>query len=313
MAQPLKPAALRPGDAIRVVSASSPVAEERVERGCEELARLGFVPKLDRATVLARDGFFAGAASDRLAALEEALGDAEARGIFFTRGGYGVNYLLDGGQIRAPAAKVVLGYSDLTTLQIFLWQRLGWVTFYGPMVASGFDRGAGVAEGYDLDSLMHAVTETQAGWTIHLSGEALAAGAEVDGILLGGCLTLIETTLGTPWELDTKGAILVMEDRGMKPWQVDRALMHLKHAGKLDAIRGVVLGDFPDCEAPAGSETVKDVARRLLGALGVPVVWGAAIGHTARPILTIPLGVRAVLSSEGEGALRIVDAACASE
>jgi muramoyltetrapeptide carboxypeptidase len=137
----------------------------------------------------------------------------------------------------------------------------------------------------------------------------MAAG-ERSGILLGGCLTLMEMTLGTPWELDTRGAILVLEDRGMKPWQVDRALMHLKQAGKLASIRGMVLGDFPDCDAPVGTETVKDVARRILTPLGVPTVWGVPIGHTSRPMLTIPLGVRAELSSAGGGALRIVDAVC---
>jgi muramoyltetrapeptide carboxypeptidase len=133
-----------------------------------------------------------------------------------------------------------------------------------------------------------------------------------DGTLLGGCLTLIETALGTPWELDTHGAILVLEDRGMKPWQVDRALMHLKQAGKFRGVSGIVLGDFPECEGPEGSETVRDVVRRVLGALGFPVVWGAAIGHTARPALTLPLGVRARLRSDDAARLEILEPACKS-
>ena len=85
---------------------------------------------------------------------------------------------------------------------------------------------------------------------------------EAQGRLLGGCLTLVETTLGTPWELETDGAILVLEDRGMKPWQVDRALMHLLQAGKFKSVRGIVLGDFPECESPVpGSPTVRDVCQ----------------------------------------------------
>jgi muramoyltetrapeptide carboxypeptidase len=87
----------------------------------------------------------------------------------------------------------------------------------------------------------------------------------------------------------------VLEDRAMKPWQVDRALMHLIQAGKCRGIQGIVLGDFPECEGPEGSETVKDVARRILVPLGVPIVWGAPVGHTMRPMLTLPLGVRAKL------------------
>ena len=105
--------------------------------------------------------------------------------------------------------------------------------------------------------------------------------------------TLVETTLGTPWELDTSSAILVLEDRGMKPYQVDRALMHLKQAGKFRSVAGIVLGDFPECEAPAGSETEQEVASRLLAPLNIPIVWGVRKGHTKRPMDTLPLGVRA--------------------
>jgi muramoyltetrapeptide carboxypeptidase len=135
-------------------------------------------------------------------------------------------------------------------------------------------------------------------------------GGEAEGRLLGGCMTLVETTLGTPWELETRGAILALEDRGMKPWQVDRALMHLKQAGKFESVRGIVLGDFPECDAPlSGSPTVRDVCTRILGGLGVPVVYGAAIGHTPRPMLTLPLGVKARLRARGEGELEILEPA----
>jgi muramoyltetrapeptide carboxypeptidase len=120
----------------------------------------------------------------------------------------------------------------------------------------------------------------------------------------------VETTLGTSWELDTRGAILILEDRGMKPWQVDRALMHLRQAGKLNGIRGMVLGEFPECEpALAGSPTVRDVSARILGPLGVPIVFGAPVGHTPRAMLTVPLGVKARLISTGEGKLEILEPA----
>jgi muramoyltetrapeptide carboxypeptidase len=105
---------------------------------------------------------------------------------------------------------------------------------------------------------------------------------------------------------------LLLEDRGMKPWQVDRALMHLKQAGKFEGVRGMVLGDFPECEAPvAGSPTVQDVCQRILKPLGIPIVFGAPVGHTARPMLTLPLGVRARLRASGAGALEILEAAVA--
>ncbi len=312
MPQTLKPQALQQEDTIRIVSLSSPVEGDRVEKGRGELARLGYKTRMEEAGALARNGFFAGAAADRVAALKEAFGEADTRAIFCTRGGYGSNYLLDGLSVALSVPKILLGYSDLTSLQIFLWQKFRWATFYGPMVASGFDKGEGTAEGYDRESFSHATSETRHGWTIALDGSESLNPGKADGTLLGGCLTLVETTLGTAWELDTHGAILVLEDRGMKPWQVDRALMHLKQAGKFRGVSGVLLGEFPECEGPAGSETVKDVAQRILKPLGFPIVWGAAIGHTSRPMLTLPLGVRGRISANeaGSATLEILEPAC---
>jgi muramoyltetrapeptide carboxypeptidase len=295
MPAPLKPPALRPGDAVRILSLASPGEESRVEAGCKELARLGYVPKLDREQVLARDSFFAGSAADRGQALAKALAEPETRAIFCARGGYGSNYLLEALSSAHGSPKILLGYSDVTSLQIFLGQKFGWVAFYGPMVASGFDHGANSPKGYDRDSLLHALAETKTGWSLDLRAESLVPGS-AEGILLGGCLTLVQSTLGTPWELETTDSILLLEDCNLKPYQLDRALMHLKHAGKLRDVRGIILGDFPGCDAPDGSETVKDVARRILEPLRIPVAFGAAIGHTDRPMLTLPLGVRARLS-----------------
>jgi muramoyltetrapeptide carboxypeptidase len=310
MPQLLKPPALRPGDGIRVLSLASPVQEEHLKKGCAELDRLGYKPLLDRERVLASDGFFAGPVEDRRRGLQSALSDPAVRAIFCSRGGYGSTYLLDGlVNALSSSPKILLGSSDITSLQLFFWKRFRWVTFYGPMVASNFDRGAGAAHGYDSASLMSALTETKHGWTIKLEGKPLAEGT-AEGVLLGGCLTLVESTLGTPWEIDTTGAIFVLEDRAMRPYQVDRALMHLKQAGKFRSVAGIVLGDFPDCDAPAGTESVEDVARRVLTPLGVPIVWGAPIGHTSRAMLTLPLGVHAELATAGQAALRILEPAC---
>jgi muramoyltetrapeptide carboxypeptidase len=304
-----KPHALRSGDVVRVLSLASPVQEDRLRVGCAEIKRLGYTPVMEAPVARADGSFFADSAANRLRALRSALEESATRAIFCSRGGYGSNYLLDGLDALRAAPKILLGSSDITSLQVFLWQEFRWVSFYGPMVASNFDRGAGAEHGYDHASLVSALTATEEGWTLDLQGERVIPGV-ARGILLGGCLTLLETTLGTPWEIETNGAILVLEDRGMKPYQVDRALMHLKQAGKFRAVEGIVLGDFPDCEGPAGDETVRDAVRRVLGDSGIPIVWGAPIGHTSRPMLTIPLGVLAELSSEGKGTLRILEPAC---
>src|SRR5262249_30466448 len=157
-----------------------------------------------------------------------------------------------------PAEKLILGFSDLSSLQIYLWQKLRWLTFYGPMLTAGLDGGIGKPGGYDDDSLQKAIVGAADRWSIALRGESLRTG-EAGGVVLGGAMTLVEATFGTPWELDTRGAILLLEDRAMKPYQVDRVLMHFKQAGKLDGLKGIVLGDFPECEPlVAGSPTVQE-------------------------------------------------------
>ena len=288
----VRPPALHPGAQIYVASPASAPEPERLDRGLKELAQLGYLTARHAGPCEAA-GYFSRPLEDRMDELKTALGRPEWRAIFCSRGGYGANYLLDRlDSLRCTTPKILLGYSDITSLEIFLWQKHGWVTFYGPMVAAGFEAGAGV--GYDADSFARAVAETRSGWSVHLQAEALVAG-DAEGVLLGGCLTLVEATLGTPWELDTDGAILVLEDRAVKAYQLDRMLMHLKQAGKFAGVQGIVLGEFPDSPPFPGAPGLREVSRRILGELGVPVVWGAPVGHTPRPMLTLPLGVRARL------------------
>jgi muramoyltetrapeptide carboxypeptidase len=303
-----KPKMLGRGSRVGVFAPASPGSEAKVAAGVAELRRLGFAAEMP--TAQQSEGYFAASTETRRAELLRLLADANVDALIGLRGGYGSNYLLDASLASdAGEAKAVIGYSDLTSLQIFLWQQRRWVTFYGPMVAAGFDEGAGVPGGYDEASLRAALGQAEGTWSTSLHGAILVAG-DAEGRLLGGAMTLIEATFGTPWELDTRGSILVLEDRAMKPYQVDRVLMHFKQAGKLDGVAGIVLGDFPECEPPvAGSPTVRDVCARILGPLGVPIVFGAPIGHTMRPMLTIPLGVNARLQANGAGNLEILEAA----
>ena len=308
-----KPKSLRAGSRLAVIAPASPGHSEPEERGVAELERLGFA--VDREASRTSEGYFAASASERRAELLRALRDPKIDALVSLRGGYGSNYLLDeslASELASVAPKCVIGFSDLTSLQIFLWQKLGWTSVYGAMVAAGLDGGAGGAKGYDEPSFRNAIGNTDNTWSIPLQGSALAGG-DAEGTLLGGCLTLVATTLGTPWELDTRNSILLLEDRGMKPWQVDRTLIHLQQAGKFRDVRGIVLGDFPDCAAPIeGSPTVMDVCERILKPLGIPIVFGAPVGHTVRPMLTVPLGVRARLSATGAGTLEILEGAVTS-
>jgi muramoyltetrapeptide carboxypeptidase len=304
----IKPKALRKGATISLFSPASPGTQANLAAGISELERLGFV--VNPPSSLEPVGYFAGTREERMMEFVRALQKKEIDGLIATRGGYGSSHFFDNKfNSRLTGPKCIIGFSDLTALQIFVWQIRQWVAFYGPMAAAGFHAGAGQASGYDSGSFLQAVQTTSGGWTIPLEGETLVSG-KAEGRILGGCLTLLETTLGTGWELDTRDSILVLEDRGMKPYQVDRALLHLFQAGKFHEVRGIILGDFPDSDTPKqGGPTVREVCENILLPLEIPLVFGAPIGHTSRPMLTLPLGVQAKLVASGAGNLEIQEAA----
>lgn len=304
----VKPPALSKGARVGVFAPASPAEEKRLQRGLEEIRSLGYIP--DDTFSRNSQAYFASSTEDRLRDFKAQLSNPEIMGLIALRGGYGSNYMLETlWSQRSLPPKCVVGYSDVTSLQILLWQKFRTVTFYGPMVAAGFDAGADAPHGYEKSSLQAALSGASSQWKVNLLGEPTSAGS-AEGTVFGGCLTLLETTLSTPWELDTADSILLLEDRGMKPWQIDRALMHLSQAGKFKNVKAIVLGEFPECEPPVkGSPTAKEVCERILRPLGIPVVYGAAVGHTPRAMLTIPLGIRGRLTAEGTGTLEFLETA----
>jgi muramoyltetrapeptide carboxypeptidase len=308
MAKTVKPQALVAGTSVRIISPASPPERGALGRGIVELERLQYRVRL-ASPEMRPDAYFAGPVGKRAAELQTALLDENNPAILCARGGYGSASVLDRLDIsRPPRAKLLIGYSDITMLHAYVWKRWHWTTLYGPMVSAGFDKGVDCPGGYERLSWTDATSGAKRKWIIGLGGEALVRG-QAEGIVLGGCVALLQTLLGTPWEFDTRGAILLLEDRGVKPYQLDRMLLHLQQAGKFKGVRGIILGEFPDCPAGDSSLSVRDVCRRLLAPLGVPVVFGAAIGHTPQPMLTVPLGVRARLTAAGEGQLEILESA----
>jgi muramoyltetrapeptide carboxypeptidase len=303
-----KPKALRKGARLGIVSPSSPADAAAICAGVAELRRLGF--QVEEPAAMEPQGYFAASHNERLQQFCKTVHDKRIDGVIAARGGYGANYLVDFRlATRLLGPKCVVGFSDLSIIQLLLGEARGWAGFYGPMVAAGFNHGADRPSGYDLVSFLQAVSETKSKWRIPLRGETLAQGTAT-GRIVGGCLTMLQTTLGTGLDPNTKDAILVLEDRGMKPYQVDRALRHLYQAGIFEKVAGILLGDFPDCDPPSrGSQIVPEICAEILGALDVPIVFGAPIGHTNRPMLTIPLGVRAKLHAKGEGTLEILEPA----
>jgi muramoyltetrapeptide carboxypeptidase len=307
----IKPPALQPGDIVGIVAPASSVKREALEAGCATLRRMGYKPfYLD--SIFDQDVYFAGSAQRRARELEEMFARDEVRAILCARGGYGSNYLLELLDLKTIKAhpKIFVGYSDLTALLTYFTDALGLVTFQGPMVAKDFAN----SDGVDLLSWERALNGITA-WTLTPDADvqALVEG-EAEGILYGGCLSILVASLGTPYEIRTAGTILFIEDIGAKPYQVDRMLMQLKLAGKLADVRGIIFGEMVDCFQKEDQRyTMEEVVLRVVGSLGVPVAYGLRSGHVSHGNITLPIGVRAGLAVRGSGVeLRMLEAATAT-
>ena len=295
--QLVKPPALRPGDTIGIVAPASNVKQADLEAGCAALHRAGYKTfHLD--SILERDLYFAGTAGRRMRELEEMFDRDEVRAILCARGGYGANYLLQELDWKKIAnhPKIFVGYSDITCL-LTQFVDSGLVAFQGPMAAKDWAH----ADGVNLESWIAALTQT-APWDVRINNGVVAlAEGEAEGRLYGGCLSILVASLGTPYEIKTDDTILFLEDIGAKPYQIDRMLMQLKLAGKLENVRGLIFGEMIDCIQAANQDyTLQEVIMRIVGELNIPVAYGLKSGHVTSNNITLPLGVNAKLQVEKE-------------
>src|ERR1700675_3141936 len=310
----IKPPALRPGDVVGIVAPASNVKRDELEAGCEALRRAGYRPFYFD-SIFEQDLYFAGSVQHRARELEDMFLREEVRAIICARGGYGSNYLLeavDWNKIKAHP-KIFVGYSDLTALLTHLHDVFGLVTFHGPMVAKDWAH----EDGVDLRSWHAALAGTTA-WEIHLGAGSGAIGlveGSAEGILYGGCLSILVASLGTPYEIRTEGTILFLEDVAAKPYQIDRMLMQLKLSGKLATVRGIIFGEMRDCVQTANQGyKLEEVVLRIVGDLGIPVAYGLRSGHVTAGNITLPIGVKARLTSASDGVEeKILEAATTSE
>jgi muramoyltetrapeptide carboxypeptidase len=233
----------------------------------------------------------------------------DIRAIVCARGGYGANYLfreLDLEKIKAHP-KIIVGYSDITTLLTYFHDFAGLITFHGPMAAKDWSHENGV----DLPSWYSALSGTTP-WDVALgAGVSGLVEGNAEGILYGGCLSILVASLGTPYEIKTEGKILFLEDLAAKPFQIDRMLMQLKLGGHLDKVRGIVFGEMLDCVQIVNQDyTLQEVVMRIVGDLGVPVAFGVKSGHVTSSNITLPFGVRAKLAvNGGQVTLKILESA----
>jgi muramoyltetrapeptide carboxypeptidase len=290
----LKPHALRAGDAVMLVSPSGPTRPERVERGVAMLTGWG-LRVVPAPHAFDRNGYLAGADADRLADFNLALRDPAIRGVLCTRGGYGAQRIVDGIDMAAVRAdpKVVLGFSDITALQLALWRGARLASVHGPGAAWRDER-TGPAS---AESLRRALMTCDPAVIEARPDEETCAvrvgEGRATGHLLGGNLSLLAASVGTPDQPDLRGAILLVEDIDEPPYKVDRMLLHLRRSGTLDGVVGVAVGQFTNC-ADDWPTSIVDVLMDHFGRSGVPVLGGLPIGHGPDQ-LTAGFGVEATL------------------
>jgi muramoyltetrapeptide carboxypeptidase len=306
----IKPPALRPGDTVGIVAPASNVKRGDLEAGCEGLRRAGYRP-LYSETILDKNLYFAGSVERRARELEEMFVREDVRAVICARGGYGANYLLEALDLEKIKShpKIFVGYSDVTALLTYFFDAAGLVVFHGPMVAKDWAH----EDGVDLISWQAALAGMTV-WEPDLGAGSGVSGlveGEAEGTLYGGCLSILTASLGTPYEIKTAGTILFLEDLAAKPFQIDRMLMQLKLAGKLDEVQGIVFGEMRDCVQTANQGyTLEEVVLQIVGKLGVPVAYGLRSGHVTAGNITLPIGVRAGLTVRGgQVRLKIMEAA----
>jgi muramoyltetrapeptide carboxypeptidase len=288
--------ALRRGAKVTVISPASYPQPDKLAKGVEALGRLGYLPWVGRHALSKAHYYFAGTTQARLEDLHAAFLDPATAAIFCSRGGYGSNYLLEGldlGLIREHP-KPFIAHSDMTCLQTWLFDKLGFVSFHGPMVAGDFS----LPEGIDEASLLAAVGGDP--WFVsEASGLRVLRPGKASGILYGGCITLLAASLGTPYAPQTEGKLLFLEDRDVKPYQLDRLLRQLVLAGKFEGVTGIVFGEMVDCVAPGQQPGLLDeVVLRVLDWFPGPIGIGLRSGHVSRRNVTLAFGIEAELHLE---------------
>ncbi|MGH3431489.1 MAG: S66 peptidase family protein [Thermocrispum sp.] len=306
----VRPPKLRPGDRVRVVSPGSRPNEQRMARGIEILESWGLEVEL-APHVYDDYGYLAGTDDVRLGDLNAALADPDVRAVFAARGGYGCQRIADGIDVRAVRRdpKVLVGFSDITCLQAMLWESARLATIHGPMVNWDDERTGPES----IAALRSAVMTTE---QVVLNRDPAEATAPVmvpgkaSGVVLGGNLSLVSSSVGARDELDLRRAIFFFEEVDEANYRLDRMLTQLHRCGELGTVAGVVIGQVINSASDPGEWDTVGVLNDRLRGLGVPVLGGLKLGHD-KGQLTIPLGTKATMDAEA-GTL-VVDAGVSDE
>lgn len=283
-----RPKALQKNDPVYVVASSSPFSRKGFLKGIGKLKSFGLEPKYRR-DIFSKKAYLAGSDSRRFQELKAALEDKKAAAVFFARGGYGVARLVEQLSSVKPQLKIISGFSDVTTLLLYAQKKWGWVTLYGPMVG-----GSLYQDRFTLESFQRVAFSSKPLGEIRVPALVSVRPGKAQGILVGGCLTLIAHSLGTPYQIETKDRVLFLEDVDEKPYAIDRMLTHLKLAGLFERCRGVIFGSLP---GPSPLNRYRQVLREIFGDYSFPVAMNFPGGHCKKRY-TLPFGVRVELDTK---------------
>jgi len=291
----LRPLPLRKGDVIAVIAPAGPVAPEKLSRGIHRLASAGFVPETADG-VLEKDGYLAGGDDHRARQVEWALTLPEARAVMAARGGYGTTRLMPliDWKRAVRRRKLIIGYSDVSAILAYVSTRLRLPTLHGPMAAADLSSRPDEQAFDAFVRLASGNVSPREPWG--LPCERLRRGT-AEGVLSGGCLSVLTALLGTPYEPDFTRSLLFLEDVAEPSYRIDRMLTQWVQSGKLRAISGIVVGRM----VPTARESEDDIRRVFAEAgrlLSVPVWYGFPAGHTG-PNYALPFGVPARIDSRG--------------
>lgn len=287
------PATPRPNadQTLGIIAPASSISRDQLDAGCATLQRMGYKTFFFD-SILDKDFYFAGSESRRVKELEEMFRRDDIAGIICARGGYGSNHLLPliNLDVIRENPKFFMGYSDITSLLTYFSDHADLVTYHGPMVKKDYEHLP--SELFGSDVLSGGVPQLE-----HSSADPQPVPGTAQGILYGGCLSMLAASLGTPYEIHTEDTILFIEDIAAKPYQIHRMLMQLKFAGKFKHVRGIVFGEMLDCVQPGGQNyTLQEIIKRELAELNVPIGFGLPSGHVSRPPnYCLPIGVSAEL------------------
>ena len=298
---------LRPGDRVALVAPASSFPHDQVAGGVAELARLGLEAVYDD-TIFDAERFVAGSVGTRAGAIMRAWQDPAVAALVAMRGGYGSAQLLPmlDPKVMIESRKALIGYSDITAL-LGLYLRHGLPAIHGPMVDRRLSKGPSA---YHEASFRRVLMQTEPAGEFAPAQLATLHEGCARGVLVGGTLTQLMASMGTPWAFDPPlGCVLFLEDIGERPYRIHRLLTQLAQAGLFARARAVVFGEFPGCDELGGDPAITDVLRDFTADFRGPVLFNFPSGHTDGPTWTLPFGVEAEVVTSPSPAVRILEAA----